>query len=962
MSEHKLRKIVEHNSRLKELLELPRIPVSQASESLIAYMGSTKDYLLPSVWGPPPHDPFASQTSGGCGCSVMHYARHASLVERCFPAERSGDAAPGSNELSYLVYYVQSKPAKLAKVGAHLARRIARDAQRRRRADVLVGLRIFDALLAACARDLGFFGRDVLGALDAALAGDDGDAAVAAAATHTFAEFCACHSGATLGIDGALCSLYAHLVRAFAAGTRPGGDPARAALGLCALHAVAESRATYASGCYYELPAVIGAIVARIAAGAPATTTATATAADAPAAHSPSASLEPMRMPAPSAIIHTTPPSDAALGAWAWRCIETLARRSRGQHSRVIVAEVFRHLDRTMGWQPVPLCVRVVAAVVAQLQPQDQNMVIVGILSLLTDGVFSPLPYPPGLLPRDESLAAAGGSGSDSDAASRRACIIRTVEHLFCRPYVLVGVSVMEALSVMVSVLLESVAGRRGGRPDQGMLAGALRAAAAAAAAATVVDDMPDGLSDDYHLLAAIGGLAKHQYYSEQLADMAAYLVAQMALADASRRADPRLPWLLQALYVVLRTGRACLPGGGGGAVPLPTLAPLFTLLAPAGLNGGGGGGGADCRLLAGDCIAEGLRCAAPPPPPPPPPPPQSPPARLVAAVYAKLGEALRAAHGAAAPRDRTAGHAAAAAALCALLGALGTAAAVHTLALVRGAAPARATGAWVTLLAAVWAAAAARRRPRADRLASLAAAVAADARAQGLWESAVEHAALQRTRVAEPEPEPELEPEPEAAREPAPGAGADAADALAERLNSSSVAELLGLSGRAPASPPPAGAEDVDHVLCSAGGGGGARRAQRVEAADQVKGIRARVSADWDTHIRPDALAAPAVSVDRLRAALRSGLAAQPSADRARRHRLSDASSRSRDSGSCSGGGGGEGACLAPVGDDVRALLDSIGDSGVGLAAARGAQACDARACDSAATGITTPVIGNVD
>ncbi|KAJ2613581.1 hypothetical protein COEREDRAFT_40991 [Coemansia reversa NRRL 1564] len=71
MSEHKLRKIVEHNSRLKEQLELPRIPVSQASESLISFVTSTKDYLLPSVWGPPPHDPFASQTSGSCGCSVM---------------------------------------------------------------------------------------------------------------------------------------------------------------------------------------------------------------------------------------------------------------------------------------------------------------------------------------------------------------------------------------------------------------------------------------------------------------------------------------------------------------------------------------------------------------------------------------------------------------------------------------------------------------------------------------------------------------------------------------------------------------------------------------------------------------------------------------------------------------------------------------------------------------------------
>ncbi|KAI8322571.1 G-protein gamma subunit [Martensiomyces pterosporus] len=71
MSEHKLRKLTEYNNRVKELLELPRIPISQASQSLISYTQNTKDYLLPSIWGPPPQDPFASQASGGCGCSVM---------------------------------------------------------------------------------------------------------------------------------------------------------------------------------------------------------------------------------------------------------------------------------------------------------------------------------------------------------------------------------------------------------------------------------------------------------------------------------------------------------------------------------------------------------------------------------------------------------------------------------------------------------------------------------------------------------------------------------------------------------------------------------------------------------------------------------------------------------------------------------------------------------------------------
>ncbi|KAI8930175.1 G-protein gamma-like domain-containing protein [Entophlyctis helioformis] len=71
MSELKLRKLMEHTQRLKEQLDLPRIKVSEASQTLIRYVTSTKDFLLPSVWGPvdKKEDPF--QTSGGACCTVL---------------------------------------------------------------------------------------------------------------------------------------------------------------------------------------------------------------------------------------------------------------------------------------------------------------------------------------------------------------------------------------------------------------------------------------------------------------------------------------------------------------------------------------------------------------------------------------------------------------------------------------------------------------------------------------------------------------------------------------------------------------------------------------------------------------------------------------------------------------------------------------------------------------------------
>ncbi|KAI7833850.1 hypothetical protein BX661DRAFT_66106 [Kickxella alabastrina] len=142
------------------------------------------------------------------------YVKHATLVEGCFPAEKSSETTPNSNELSYLVYYAQSKPAKLTKVGAYLSKRIAKDTYKLRRTDVLVGLHIYNALLAACGRDLYFFAKDVLGSLETVLAANDFE--FAKAATHTFALFCRSHSGATLAIDKGLRSLYTNLITTFA--------------------------------------------------------------------------------------------------------------------------------------------------------------------------------------------------------------------------------------------------------------------------------------------------------------------------------------------------------------------------------------------------------------------------------------------------------------------------------------------------------------------------------------------------------------------------------------------------------------------------------------------------------------------------------------------------------------------------------------------------------------------------
>jgi hypothetical protein len=71
MSELKLRRLLEHNQRLREDLGRPRIRVSEASASLIRYCKTTTDHLVsPSLFFVPPPFPFlpSYQAQAYCFC------------------------------------------------------------------------------------------------------------------------------------------------------------------------------------------------------------------------------------------------------------------------------------------------------------------------------------------------------------------------------------------------------------------------------------------------------------------------------------------------------------------------------------------------------------------------------------------------------------------------------------------------------------------------------------------------------------------------------------------------------------------------------------------------------------------------------------------------------------------------------------------------------------------------------
>ncbi|KAJ2348603.1 plasma membrane localization protein [Coemansia sp. RSA 2671] len=886
-------------------------------------------------------------------CILFHplfrrYVKHATLVEHCFPPEKSAETVvPNSNELSYLVYYAQSKPAKLAKVGAYLSKRAAKDVQRRRRSEVYVALRIYDALLSACARDLNFFAKDVLGTLDVVLSADD--IGFTEAATQTFALFCRCHTGLTLAIDKDLSALYSRLITVFAAHAQASFTGQQVAtknidFGLRAIQAIAESQATYASDTCYELPRIVKAVLSRIA--------------SAPASMFPA----PVSSDQPTSAINQDAEAsldDEQLGRCAWRCLETLVRRSHGQHSRAIVAEIFKYLDSAQLWQPVDLCVYVVTSVIGQLQSQDQNMVIVETLALLADGTLS---SHASMGDSKEHAVALAQSSSSTKVASRRACIIRILENLFCQPYILVGISVMEALGVLVAFLLQFVEDEPLLKPDHSLFAATLAAVSTttelgdtASAAQSKTLDQAGPVSDHYHLLAAIGGLAKHQYYSDQLGDMAGYLVSQLRLdAPAIGNVDQgyeRQIWLLQALSMILHNSyRGRLGLRPTSTLPLEAFASLFTLITHD---------RTDLSAQAADCIIDILRhnqrggSAA-----------ESTwvslqRLELDVPLCQKLGGSLSHSHkrGLA---HRSAGYAAAAAILRELLTPPCTASVQHALALVDEYSPEHCDAAWVTFLAMIWSHVA--RAHANSRLEAHVQESIDEAKRTGCWDSVVESVCLNSTRVATI-----YTKDGQGSESPA------GAKLVADRLSSSAVIPLLGArlyssQSEVAAKLRRSDSGSVDRALFGAGDHAvGALSPPK--AIDQIKHARARVSVDWETQGRRDSTTVPQISIGHLRAALRDGLAMY-SSDRAASTDHSDYAANGNGAHqsekpvcepqqphALAAASGRMDAYGHPVSSEVCDLLDSIDVSELALSVANGIRA-EARNSPN----ISTPVVGHFD
>lgn len=103
----------------------------------------------------------------------LFQSKHQTLILQCYPSGRGFDKKPNSSELSYLLYYASTRRPKLEKVGRFLQKKNNSDIARGRTGNVPVTLDILDALMKKCPDDVNVFAENIVAVLDSVASSAD---------------------------------------------------------------------------------------------------------------------------------------------------------------------------------------------------------------------------------------------------------------------------------------------------------------------------------------------------------------------------------------------------------------------------------------------------------------------------------------------------------------------------------------------------------------------------------------------------------------------------------------------------------------------------------------------------------------------------------------------------------------------------------------------------------------------
>ncbi|KAF9093432.1 plasma membrane localization protein, partial [Mortierella sp. GBA35] len=449
------------------------------------------------------------------------YIKHASLINNCYPS-RPDEKGPKSSELSYLVFYATSKPAKLTKVGNFIERRVVRDHRKKRLADVHCSLEIIKTLLQSNKAHLNIFSKNVVSILDALLV-DLSDLDVVRHCQNVFTVFCTAHDGSTLGVDSDFRTLYDRVVARFAsiAVLKSENSNRFRMIGLRALEGVVSSKALYACDHKAQLKLVLPAILDCLIDSKNGVQIALNSTPDPDQSIRRSVSIH-------VAVHPDNVVSDDDVTAEAVRCLRALFKTPNGSNVKLALGPTFTYLDEHSRWWPSTFGVGIIKAIVISIMPQYRYMVVNELIARI-DGVDSTTP--------DLTLR-----------LQKKATLIAALEAILVSSISLIGMPVLEVLHSLLVALTKSLSA-----------SSSLTKEGESSQLLSLEAVIQDGL------IKSVGGLATHIYYSNQVPHIISHIIGKLSfkLGATPKSAtiediptDDYREALLKCLQAVIKTSK----------------------------------------------------------------------------------------------------------------------------------------------------------------------------------------------------------------------------------------------------------------------------------------------------------------------------------------------------------------------------------------------------------------------
>ncbi|CAG8535624.1 2807_t:CDS:10 [Paraglomus occultum] len=426
-----------------------------------------------------------------CTAVCQRWIKHATIINNCYPTNPE-ENSPKSSELSRLVWYAKSRPAKLTKCGVFLEKRISGDVAKKKKQDLGISLEIIKTLIRECNEGLNMFSKNVVKIIIATLNTEDID--LVGRAASTFIIFCAHHDGSTLGVDNEFTQNYEELIRLFSKYAERKGDDEDIemryrSIGLHALQAVTTSSANYSQT---QLESIVPAILYNLT--------------------DPSIGLEALQkrdsldhesMPNQRLSITIEAVTAEANARLAYHCLKQLFNPSKLIHVEWSVQPIFVFLDKNKMWWPESFGITLVLSILSMLPPQDRYT--------LVSVIKGQLEYTPEFTPQ-------------------KATLVEMLSSILTSPLTLAGLPILEVLDCLLRLVLKL---RKADNfiDEKGSLKEEINQ--------ENMEKVDNGTENKLEkitlqeLYRSIGGLATHIYYNNQITDIIHHIVKCLCLEQA---------------------------------------------------------------------------------------------------------------------------------------------------------------------------------------------------------------------------------------------------------------------------------------------------------------------------------------------------------------------------------------------------------------------------------------------